>query len=308
MSNHGRLTLILTGAGASCGCEHVYPKQPPLSNQLFDELAGSFPYSWGRIAGIQAAQFRQNFEEGMDAIWQYHSQIVPLLMQDMAIYFSQFRPDGSFLDLYSQLLMYILSNNMEERMIFSTINYECILELAVSSLGLQIDYFSDKPSSKEKITLWKLHGSCNFMPKGINATRGVVYTAGVQFNTGIEPIQPNQIHTFCRSNTVLYPAMSVFARGKPMQICPQIIQTLQKIWANCVARAEVVAIIGVNPNPYDAHIWYRLATTDARILCIGNQERFENWRRQFRASKNSVWLTDKFQNGFKDLLAIINQE
>src|SRR3972149_5168023 len=187
MSNSGRMTLVLTGAGASCGCEYVYPKQPPLGNQLYDELANFFPCSWGRITGMQAVQFRQNFEAGMDSIWQHQSPIVPPLMRDMAIYFSQFHPDGSFSDLYSRLLMYILKNNMGERIILSTINYECILELAISSLGLQADYFSDSPSNKEKITLWKLHGSCNFMPKGIGATRGVTYTAGVQFDAGIEP-------------------------------------------------------------------------------------------------------------------------
>jgi len=306
MSNSSRFTLILMGAGASCGCQHVYPKQPPLSSQLYDELVNSFPYSWGETSEMQAVQFRENFELGMDVIWQRQSPIIPTLMRDMAIYFSQFRPDGSPLDFYSRLLIYIRSHNMENKIIFSTINYECLIELVVSSLGLQIDYFSDTPSSKEKITLWKLHGSCNFMPRGLSATRGVLYTAGVQFGAGIVPIQPHEVLAFCRSNTALYPAMSIFARGKPMQICPQIIQLLQNFWKSCVAKAEKVVIIGVNPNLNDTHIWTPLANTDAKILYIGNQKRFENWRRQFRPTRDSVWLAGTFEKGFNDLLENIN--
>ena len=60
-------TLVLTGAGAIYGCENIYPKQPPVSNKLYDELAQAFPYSWGSING---QQFRRNFEVGMNAIWQ----------------------------------------------------------------------------------------------------------------------------------------------------------------------------------------------------------------------------------------------
>lgn len=302
MSNNDNITLVLTGAGASFGCEHIYPKQPPVSDQLYDELASSFPYSWGSIAG---EKFRQNFEAGMYEIWQQRSTIVPQLMREMAIYFSQFHSDGSFSDLYSQFLKHIVSNDMEEQIVLSTINYECILELAACNLGFKIDYFTDTQSSKEKVILWKLHGSCNFIPKGISATKGVIYTAGVQFGAGIEPIQPNQVPMFCTSNTALYPAMSIFTQGKPMQICSQIIQRLQGYWASRVTRAGKVVIIGVNPNPNDSHIWNPLANTDAKILYIGNKERFENWISQFRPTKNSLWLADKFRDGFNYLIESI---
>lgn len=154
MSNHTCRILIFTGAGASYGCEHVLPKQPPLSNQLYDELSACFPDSWGRTPTALASQFRTNFEGGMDVVWQRQSLNVPPLMRDMAIYFSSFHPDGQRLDLYSRLIENIVQNNLQEQTVLSTINYDCILELAVSSLGLRIDYFSinglEMPKTKEE--------------------------------------------------------------------------------------------------------------------------------------------------------------
>ena len=129
-------------------------------------------------------------------------------MRDMATYFSSFRPDGSGLDLYSQLMTYVVRNNLQKEIIFSTLNYDCIFELAVSGLGLKVDYFSNTPSSNKKITFWKLHGSCNFIPKNIQA-RGIQFTRGISFNAGIQVIQPNKVPSFCRTSA-LYPSMSIF--------------------------------------------------------------------------------------------------
>ena len=304
MSKNHRLILIFTGAGASYGCEHILPRQPPLSNQLYDELVLSFPNSWGKIIATLAPQFRQNFEAGMGIVWQQQSSIVPALMRDMAIYFSIFRPDGSRLDLYSQLMTYVVNNNLQNEIILSTLNYECVFELAVSGLGLSVDYFSKTPSSNKKVTFWKLHGSCNFMPKNIQATGAVQFTRGVVFNAGIQVIQPNQVAIFCRSNTALYSAMSIFVHGKPTQISLSSIRSLREHWANCVAKADAIAIIGVNPNPSDKHIWDPLASTNAPIYYLGNQTRFNSWSRQFRPNKTNIWLVNTFKNGFGKLLQI----
>lgn len=241
----------------------------------------------------------------MGIVWQQQSSFVPALMKDMAIYFSVFRPDNSKLDLYSQLMTYLVNNNLQNEIILSTLNYECIFDLAISGLGLSVDYFSNTPSSNKKVTFWKLHGSCNFIPRNIQATRGVQFTRGVIFNAGIQVIQPNQVPSFCRSNTALYPAMSIFVRGKPTQISLSSIQSLQGYWANCVAKTDAVAIIGVNPNPLDKHIWDPLTSTNASIYHIGNQTRFNSWGRQFRANKSNIWLADTFKNGFKKLLQIL---
>jgi len=304
VSKNDRKILIFTGAGASYGCEHILPKQPPLGNQLYDELATFSPHSWGRIPSKQASQFRQNFEAGMGTILQQQSLLVPQLMRDMAIYFSRFNLDASWSDLYSQLMVHILKNNLQEQIVLSTINYECVFELAVSNLGLSIDYFSTKPSNNQKITFWKLHGSCNFKPKNIQATSGVTFTRGVAFEAGIQVIPLNQVPIFCR-NTGLYPAMSIFVQGKPTPISPSSIKLLQGYWANYVDRADSIAIIGVNPNPLDKHIWDPLTNTDASIYYIGNQEAFNFWSHKYRPKKSNMWLADTFKDGFRRMLQIL---
>lgn len=69
----------------------------------------------------------------------------------------------------------MVKNDLLDETGLSTLNYECVFELAVSDLGLNVDYFSNAPSSNEKVTFWKLHGSCNFMPKNIQARHCVQY-------------------------------------------------------------------------------------------------------------------------------------
>lgn len=91
--------------------------------------------------------------------------------------------------------------------------------------GRAVSYFSDVPSSNLDIIIWKLHGSCNFLPYGgVRTTRGVSFGSGATFKTGIQAANPNEVATYCTSDTALYPVMAVYARRKPVQIAPTIIQ------------------------------------------------------------------------------------
>lgn len=79
--------MVLFGAGASYGAGGVFPSAPPLSNSLYRELASMFPMTWGTFPSSLQAQFYTNFEDGMNVLWNSGSHAIPVLMQQMAIFF-----------------------------------------------------------------------------------------------------------------------------------------------------------------------------------------------------------------------------
>lgn len=279
--------VILFGAGASHGAEGVIPLAPPLGTTLYEELSLMFPQGWGNFSQSIQEQFRNNFEEGMSSLWDSGSHAIPLLMQQMAIFFARYLLYSHRIDNYSKLLDNILP--AAKPIFFSSLNYDCLFEIAVSMSGRSINYFANAPASDSDIIIWKLHGSCNFLPHG-----GVTATRGVSFGTGIQPVNPSQVLTYCTGNTALYPVMAVYSRGKPVQIASQIIQQIQKFWATAIESASTVVIIGVNPYPVDSHIWQPLSTTKAKLLFVGNENTFSIWRSEYRRDKDSVYLGSHF--------------
>lgn len=165
------MKIILFGAGASYGGGDIVPDRPPLGSQVYDELIRCYPRSWGAFPPSINQTFRDNFEAGMQILWDKHSQVIPELMQQMALYFIQFRPRAPGSTLYCTLANEIKCKGTADNLVLSTLNYECVLERALSLQGLAINY-SNFPPTSDSITVWKLHGSCNMLPQGISATRG----------------------------------------------------------------------------------------------------------------------------------------
>ena len=98
-----------------------------------------------------------------------------LLMQDMACYFAQFGQNNSNQNLYNRFIDKIKphANNIS----LSSLNYDILLESAISVNELGVNY-SEKPI-QNSIFVWKIHGSCNFIPSGITARRGsTLYITG----------------------------------------------------------------------------------------------------------------------------------
>ncbi len=163
--------IALFGAGASYGAGHILPKAPPLGKDLYKELARYYPPSWGSLPKEIKASFETGFEQGMQVLWDKYSSNIALLMRHMTLYLAQFRPDGSHQDLYSRLFRELKNHGITSRILFSTLNYECLLEIAASALGLKVDYGESEVTSNT-VQIMKLHGSCNFLSGGIQATAG----------------------------------------------------------------------------------------------------------------------------------------
>ena len=132
--------MLLFGAGASFGAGGIVPEQPPLGSGLYSELRRLCPGTWGALPIALASELERDFESGMATVATTICAAVPMLMRDMATYFVQFRPVGKA-SLYDRLVRDLESRGVLKQTIFSTLNYECILEYSLLQAGHSLDYF-----------------------------------------------------------------------------------------------------------------------------------------------------------------------
>lgn len=305
LADQVRDLVFLFGAGASFGAGGIRPERPPLGSQLFRQLSEVYPGTWGSLPENVVSAFEEgNFENGMGLIHEQFGKAIPELMQEMAIYFIQFRPaTGS--SLYCRLLADLIESEALHRALFATLNYDCVLEFSLLSRDLSIDYFGDE--NDPAIPVWKLHGSCNFFSHGVQAGKGVSYGTGVVWQGGIQAfLDSNRVIQHCLVETSLAPVMSLYMEGKPLAVSSDFIANLQLRWEQSVLKSSAVFVIGARPWPDDTHIWGPLAETNAPLFFIGNAEEFASWEGHHRNGV-STHLASRFNTGYRDLLEKIRE-
>jgi len=288
------MNVILFGAGASFGSERVIPFLPPLTTGLFDQLQKYYPDAWGKIPVSDRPKFVPNFELGMKELWDSHSYDTPVFMRCMADYFAKFRAIRG--NAYVRLFEHLEYRHALEGTYFSTLNYECVLESAAREYGFRaVEYFSKKETTESVFSVWKIHGSCNFLPKSVSGGSSAISynAAGVSWNGEIEIVDPSRVGPFV-SQSAFYPAMAVFMEGKPVHSHQGIISTLQKWWQDAIHKAKVVGVIGVRPSEQDTHIWNPIADTDALIVVIGNEPEYRSWAEKHRTGKATTVVGTQF--------------
>jgi hypothetical protein len=242
---------------------------------------------------------RANFEEGMQLIHDRISALIPELMRQMAIYFIQFRP-ASGRTLYCRLIDCIRELGLLDRVVFSTLNYECVLEFSLLAKGIAINYFEQ--STRKGVPVWKLHGSCNMFATGLAATPGVTYTSGVTFDGGLEALlDSNEVIERWLDRTALAPAMCLYMRGKPLNISPAVIKQVQSMWTEAVHDCKAIFCIGANPYVEDSHVWGPIASSRCELWFVGGQTSFEKWAGRRRADRSDL-LGIRFEIAFGSLL------
>lgn len=297
------MRVVLFGAGASYGSGSVAPRVPPLGVELFPALRRLYQH-WRAIPAAEAELFATDFEAGMAEVIEKYGMAVAPLMQEMAMFFSVFGIQRESDNRYRRLIQNLVGKR--DDVIWSTVNYECLLEAAGTLAGLQIGYFADPKEDAHVLPVWKLHGSCNFKVTGLKAGRGVSFGTGVVFSGGIEPINPNQVIPTYSGHTALYPAMALYAKGKPVSMSPEPIKQAQERWREAVLAADKVAIVGVHPNPEDEHLWEPLADTAATVGYIGAQTPFGEWVASYRENRDSEFLGTTWSSADDQLLDFLS--
>lgn len=282
------MTVFLFGAGASFGSGQVDPCPPPLGGDLYAALKRIFPVTWGSFDSSLQSKFTNNFENGMAELIEKNSHAIAPLMQQMAIFFSRFGLTANNSNLYKSLFKKLKSKSLIKDTIISSLNYECLCEIAASLEGITVDYFGKSENDNAKI--WKIHGSCNFKLQGLQATRGISFTHGISFGGGIEFINPADVLKTYKGNTALYPSMCLYAKDKPLAIAPGVIKTFQEEWAEKVRTAEKLFVIGVRPIAEDKHIWQPIADSTGSLFFSGNKTEFDTWTSANRPKKVNEYL------------------
>lgn len=293
---------IIFGAGASFGAGSILPERPPLGNQLFLELQRLFPQTWGSIIGELKETFIENFELGMKIIWEKFSHSVAQLMQDMSVYFIQFRPVNNS-SLYCKLVSTLRQNEALNSVSFTTLNYDIILELSLLFNGYSINYFYPDSENKNEVEVLKIHGSSNFIGTGVEGGKGVSYGSGAIFNGGIKASFDSSeiIETFLVKSGIA-PVMSLYMEGKPVNVSPQILKTLQDTYKRRCLEANIVLIIGVKPVIQDQHIWECIKDCSAKIYYVGSIIDF-NLLKQLEV--NAKHIGEYFNTSFKKITNLL---
>lgn len=294
--------MFLFGAGASHGSIDCYPSCPPLGCQLFDELrkAGGIAAS---INGKLADMFRQDFEEGMDEFFKQSARDIDTFLRDMAKYFAQFVPGPR--NVYSRLISALREDGREA--VFSTISYDLLIEIAANQIGLLLTY-AEGPLLPNNLRIFKIHGSCNFLPKVESwQLTGVKFMASSQTGCLVESevriASPREVIEFCENRDSLAPAMAIYAPSKWTPFCANFVSQQRDWWQAEVERAELIFVIGAGVHERDSHIWEPLARSDGCLVYVDpNPEGFYRWARDHNRRR-----VDVIAKTFADAVPLILQ-
>jgi hypothetical protein len=298
--------MILLGAGASHGSLGCSPRPPPLGDKLYAILRKKFKKSWGIIPDEYQNVFRIHFEDGMGGLAQEARNEkkwnLAALNKDMAIYFSRFRIGQPSLNLYCKLMKRYPEPLRNRQLVLGTINYDCLLDYAIFNEDQKIAYLDEH----EGILLYKIHGSCHFIPDQSKVRCRHYSNTGGEFNSGIiiAPLNEN-VEKWIRKSKV-DPAMRLFTKGKDILSCRDMLERILQQFENMVNDSDFLVIIGVKPNPEDNHIWDLLADMKGDIVLCGRDPLCKSWLKDNRGNDGDVWIPYFFEEGYEKIIGKID--
>lgn len=261
---------FLFGAGASAfsgGCD---PKPPPLGNKLFADLKGTLRCKDHIPIEIQTL-FQQDFEAGMDALWQARPGLIQSFLQDMAKYFLQFKPHSS--NYYVQFLRIMLRKPVAVNI--ATLNYDMLIEHSIEMLGLCYQHPIEL-RKKATLPVFKLHGSCNIVPD-VNIT-GMTLVVPPSAEPGVvvggiggarvKSLSISDMHHFLHDQQTAVPLLAMYHKDKPVRDCPDVITQMQAMWAATLNNSEKLFVIGTRLVTHDTHIWDPIANFKGELCWV----------------------------------------
>lgn len=291
--------VILFGAGASNGAEGM-KNPPPPGRDLFGKLTVLYPDTWGKLPYSLSKRFENNFELGMEE-WYNKTNDVAYLIKDMGIFFSKFMIDNPHKNLYCRIIARYTEQLKSKEILFATINYECLLEYATYHLKQKFTLWGND----EGIKIMKLHGSCNFITPMTRGKLKVNYNRYSFFDIPLAIIPPSDVEEEMNNNG-LPPAMSIYARGKDLNIGRKDIKQTQKEFQDMVSNANLVIVVGVKPNPEDHHIWDYLRDMKGKLVLVSPDKECNRWRKKNKIKDKVDWINKKFDPAFDDICDLLD--
>jgi hypothetical protein len=225
---------------------------------------------------------------------------IATFLREMSCYFAKFRPGAN--NFYRQIMQTLKKN--KRRATFVTTNYELLIELSAFKEGFKVVYGEFPTIPNDYIKVFKVHGSCNFLPDvGDVKFSGVTFTGGTGndyscisgFKTQFA--NPFEVIKFCKEENSLAPAISVYAKGKQVFFNPQFVNFQQASWVSALSKTNKIFIVGLRVNPEDRHIWTTLKNSKAHLFYVGREndnEEFLKWR-SLEGRKHADVLANSFE-------------
>lgn len=300
------MITIIFGAGASTGSGKCLPYNPPLGNELFDNLV-KLNGAFSKLDENQKEIFRKNgFEEGMATI-KNDSNIINPLQKEIACYLSKFEVnyDNAYVKLFYEL------KNVINNITITTLNYDLLIEQALKKCNIfNIAYFGEN----EGIPLLKLHGSSNFLPdlgqiqiSGISIVNSSTFIEGLKIN---ETLNHLEIVEWCQNpkNDSLSPVLAMYEKGKRVVINSKSIKNIQRIYTNKLKESSLVVLIGIKYVEQDWHIWNPIKDSKAKILINSRSYPSDviKWAEQNELEINH--LKGSFNDVIEEIIKAIKEE
>ena len=298
--------VILFGAGASNGAGHVLPQAPPLGDALYDALAAQYPKEWGsesHLGKMWATQLRNDFEQAMyeEVLPKVDSLSLLKWHRRVAEFFARYRLDEGGRDMYSVLLSGLGSRGLLGRLTLGSLNYDCLLEEAILSLGLSTDYMLHERAPQGSIPLAKPHGSCNFITGDLFGKHGYLTNRDASSiecpftELPVQALAGRLLERFSTDQPAFYPVLGLYSPDKPSIVAPAKLQDLRNTLAERIKRATAVVLIGLRPNLRDPHLWEPVAQSQAsKIVYVGAEGHYETLR---KLQGSAVHLAPTFEAG-----------
>jgi hypothetical protein len=213
------------------------------------------------VACALQVRFRRSYG-GANPGWIFAA---PLQWSMAAYFFKQFRVfDAS---VYLRLLRELVGT--DQNIAFVTLNYETLLFQAAPKVGMTLSIGAEQRVGTT-FPLVLPHGSSILKCIGVSGTRGVSFT-GVSTSGSVSIMQGSHEFDQERAKNVFPPVMSYFEPNKFTVSCANFIDEHRKLFGRLIARAERIAIVGVNVHPIDKHIWEPIAKTGGTCFYLGGQ-------------------------------------
>lgn len=296
-------SLVLLGAGASFGSGEVLPCRPPLGNGddgLFSRLERHDP-TLLKLPDALRKTFKDNFELGMKQFIEHSGDNVMGIQRLIAHYLAQFQP------LASNEYVRLVNQINHRRVIFSSLNYDLLLEKAALYSGFNITY--SLGAQQKAIRLIKPHGSANFWPVGLERFKGVTFAGNkVDVSAGVNAIHPDLVHKKFLELPDFSPAMSMYCEGKATKMCPDFINAQQSLFEDAVRMTTQIFISGVKIHLDDQHVWEHLSKTKASVTYIGldsDRPDFDKWKNSVK-KRNIFFVSGDFKKAVSLIVHRIN--